>query len=180
MKSKLIPVQENLKIFFSYADGNLIWNKRNNARFNTAYAGKPAGCLNKRQGYMYINLMQTQYLAHRLVYAWHYGNDLNNKQIDHIDGNKSNNKIENLRLATEMENAQNRDKQKNNKTGFKGVTYHKKDKKYQAQIHSKGKTLFLGYYDTPELASAAYVNAANKRHNQFAHYSIKAMGKQHD
>jgi hypothetical protein len=177
MKSRPIPTQADLKVFFSYVDGSLIWNKRSSANFNTSFAGKPAGCLKKNQGYMYINLMQTQYLAHRLVYAWHYGNDLGDNQIDHIDGDKCNNRIENLRLATEVENGQNRGKQKNNTTGFKGVTYSKHDKKYQAQIHSKGKTIFLGYYETPELASAAYVSAANNRHNRFAHHSVKAMGR---
>lgn len=175
MKSKPLPTQTELKHFFSYDDGNLVWNSRSSTSFNTAFAGKPAGCLKKNQGYIYINLMQTQYLAHRLVYAWHNGNDFDNKQIDHIDGNKSNNRIENLRLATATENIQNRSKQKNNSVGLKGVTFHKKAGKFMAQIHDAGKSICLGYFEHAQDAHAAYVKAANERHNQFAHHSIKAM-----
>jgi hypothetical protein len=182
MKTRILPTQNELLDIFDYQDGVLIWKMRtskhtNDARFNTRCAGKAAGCKKTSTGYINIRLNNAIYLAHRLVYVYHHGDCLDGKNIDHIDGNRTNNRIENLRVATTKENTQNRGKQKNNTTGFKGVTYHHKDRKYQAQIHSNGKMLFLGYYDTPELASAAYVIAAQKEHGDFLHSSIRAMGK---
>jgi hypothetical protein len=175
MKTKTNPKQKDLRQFFDYIDGELVWKSRSSKRFNTAFSGKPAGCLRKDQGYVYIRFMQKQYLAHRLIYAWHCDQEFDDKQIDHIDGNKSNNRIENLRLASPMENANNRGKQKNNSVGLKGVTYNRRAKKYQAQIHSLGKTKYLGIFDSSLDAYAAYMSAAIKEHGKFVHNPINAM-----
>jgi len=87
---------------------------------------------------------------------------------DHINGNKLDNRRANLRYATRTENGGNRPMQKNNTTGYKGVSFHIRKKKYGASIKHQQKQKNLGYFDTPEEASAAYNAAAEKHFNEFA------------
>jgi hypothetical protein len=131
--------------------------------FNTRWSGNVAGGKNNR-GYIFIGLDGRNYLAHRLAWLYVTGkwpNDL----LDHIDGNRINNRIANLREATHMENFQNtRNPYKNNATGMQGVSYHKASGKYAAQLQTKHKQRHLGLYLTPEEAFAAYVEAKRKQH----------------
>lgn len=90
-------------------------------------------------------------------------------QIDHINGNRLDNRRENLRLATNSQNAMNQGKRKNNTSGFKGVSWHKPNKKWLAHIRLNSKTIHLGLYTTRELAYAAYCDACVKLHGEFAH-----------
>ncbi len=78
------------------------------------------------------------------------------KEIDHIDRNKLNNKIENLREVTKSENMANRKKHKTNKSGYKGVAYHKASKKWRASVRINKKDVWIGCYKTPELAYFHY------------------------
>jgi len=80
--------------------------------------------------------------------------------VDHCNGVKTDNTKNNLRTVTETQNQQNRGMQKNNTTGFKGVTLHKKAGKYIAHIGINGKTKYLGLFDCPIKASEAYEAAA--------------------
>jgi hypothetical protein len=84
--------------------------------------------------------------------------------IDHIDRNPSNNKFNNLRAVTRSQNQHNRIKQRNNTSGYKGVVFFKRAKRWRAAIFVNSKPIYLGYYDTPEQASAAYQEAASKYH----------------
>ena len=88
-----------------------------------------------------------------------------NKLIDHVNGIKSDNRINNLRLADEFQSAANKSIMKNNTSGFKGVT--KNRNKWRAQINYKKQTYNLGVFDTPEIASVAYENKAKELHNSF-------------
>ena len=104
-------------------------------------------------------------LAHRLAWFITHG-ELPNV-IDHIDRDKLNNAIKNLRRCSQSENQMNRGKQENNKSGYKGVYWCKKENKYKAQIGHKRKKYYLGSFDCPKEASKAYEAKAKEIHGEF-------------
>jgi HNH endonuclease/AP2 domain len=125
-------------------------------------AGIEAGCIST--GYRLIKVLKKYYQAHRLAWLYVYG-EFPSKFIDHINGNPLDNRIVNLREATNYENSQNIYKpQSNNTSGFLGVTYMQKKKKWRAKIAVEGKRLSLGYYKSPEDAHKAYIEAKRKYH----------------
>lgn len=87
------------------------------------------------RGYARVHIKNKVYLLHRLAYFFIYGLSDQLKDIDHIDGNPGNNKINNLRLSTRAQNIQNKKISKNNTTGVKGISFHKKERKYYATIN---------------------------------------------
>jgi hypothetical protein len=89
-------------------------------------------------------------------------------QVDHVDGDKLDNRRANLRLATNQQNQANVSRQSNNTTGFKGVHFHKGHGKYMARIGVSYKRIHLGYFDTAEQANKAYQQAAIKYFGEFA------------
>lgn len=102
------------------------------------------------------------YLAHRLVWLLTYG--YMPDFIDHIDRNPMNNKISNLRSVTKSENEHNRGIYKNNSSGYPGVCFDKRNKKYKAGIKINGKQIHLGYFDTASEAFTAYMLAKIEYH----------------
>ena len=108
-------------------------------------------------GYLFIRVDGTQYLVHRLAWFYTYGT-WPEKQIDHRDGIKDNNKIDNLRDVSGSVNQQNMSKPRaNNKSGFLGVS--RWYTKWQATITTNGKKIHLGVYECPKKASEAYLSA---------------------
>jgi hypothetical protein len=131
-----------------------------------AKAGDAAGCVHI-DGYLRIQVKKRSYAAHRLVWLWETG-AWPKRHIDHIDGNKINNRISNLRDVNQSVNMQNLKKASAvNKTGFLGVWFEKGPQKYRAAIRLNGKRLYLGYYATPEEASAAYFKAKKNLHEGY-------------
>lgn len=114
---------------------------------------------------------------HRVILERMIGRELLvSERVDHIDGNGLNNKRDNLRLATHMQNMANQRIRSNNTTGYKGVT--KTKNKYRSRIGYNGKDIHIGIYDTPELAAIAYNNAACIYFGEFAQLNdIKETGK---
>lgn len=153
--------QDYLKEIFNYKDGHLLWKNP----IGRGKKGERAGCL--FSGRITIGLLGKRWLAHRLIFIYHNG--FMPDFIDHIDQNKSNNRIENLRPANKSENASNRGRTKSNTSGFKGVWWKKSSRKWGATIQKNKKSMHLGVFDTPELAHAAYVKAATVHHKEFAH-----------
>lgn len=89
-------------------------------------------------------------------------------QIDHIDLDGTNNRRGNLRVASVLDNSYNRRKNSKNTSGYKGVCWNKAIGKWQAQIRANKIRKYLGLFDTPEMAYAAYCNAAMQYHGEFA------------
>lgn len=135
--------------------------------WNARYAGKTAGRLNDHNGYREISIDDRRYKSHRLAWLWVHG-DWPRDCIDHIDGNKLNNAIANLREATKSENGQNSGKHRDNTSGWKGVSWYGARRKWCAEIMVSRRRIRLGYYDCPDAAAAAYAIAANKYHGEFA------------
>jgi len=96
---------------------------------------------------------------------------------DHINGNGLDNQRSNLRPATNAENMRNRTRYTSNTSGFKGVTWHKQTRKWQAQINIEKRSRYLGLYDTPETAALAYDAAARQHHGDFATVNFPQPGE---
>lgn len=152
--------QEELKSKLNYDSGTGIFTWIESR--GTAKKGSVAGyyCY----GYIRIGIDGVTCSAHRLAWLYEHGyypvND-----IDHIDGDKSNNSLCNLRQATRKQNMQNkRTARSDNKTGLLGVSLHKRTGKYQAQIMIGSKYTALGYYNTAIDAHEAYLKAKREHH----------------
>ena len=87
---------------------------------------------------------------------------------DHINGDRLDNRRENLRVCTKAENSRNRGVEKTNTSGFKGVNWHKRDRVWQARLNYLGKFIWLGSYKTKEEAALAYNRGAIELHGEFA------------
>lgn len=138
---------------YDHLTGDFFWKVRGNKRIDTRRAGKIAGCIGG-DGYKVIRIDGVAYYAHRLAWLHFYQKEIP-ADIDHINGNRSDNRISNLRVVTTFHNSQMKHKVLSS-TGYMGVSWHKRDKKYQAAIKTKGKTIHLGYFDNPISASEAY------------------------
>ena len=126
-------------------------------------AGSVAGTVSKASGYIRIGIRGWNYAAHQLAWAIHYGK-WPDMQIDHIDGDRSNNRKSNMRLVTNAENAQNRKPAANSKSGIVGVTWSKASGGWQAKITLNGAEKNLGTYSTKEAAAARYAEEKRRLH----------------
>ena len=152
---------ENLKELKEFCDeyldvdfekGKIFWKKGRPG----ATVGQEAGYIDSN-GYRVIKIKSKRYYVHRLLWFLYYGYFPEN-QIDHIDGDRLNNSISNLREVSNSCNQQNQKESKNNTSGFIGVCYNKSTNKYKAQITIRNKDIYLGYYFTS--LEAAYARGA--------------------
>lgn len=140
-------------------------------RWNNRYAGKVAG-VTRRDGYRGISFnCRTAYLAHRLAWLMTTGS-FPATGIDHINRNRADNRLVNLREATQAENLRNLPLFNTNKTGYKGVSVRKgvKNPTWRAHIVFNNKQICLGSFSTPEEAAAAYQRASAKYHREFGSF----------
>ena len=153
--------QEAIEMF-EYRDGVLYWKKHNQAK---KYLGKSVGSINKL-GYYNTRHKNVNYNVHRIVFLMHHG--YLPEVIDHIDGNPSNNKIENLRAATHGLNKCNQVLYKSNTSGVKGVFWDENNKNWKAQINFGGKRRYLGRFKLLSDAEEFVNLARDMLHGEFA------------
>lgn len=115
--------------------------------------GDVAGAVNK-DGYVLIQICNKSFRAHRLAWFYAYG-EWPVGQVDHINRNRSDNRINNLRITTNQGNSKNKSKPKNNTSGVPGVSWRKDRNKWQARIGVDFKQKSLGFYDDFDDAVAA-------------------------
>ncbi len=126
--------------------------------------GSIAGRLCKRTGYRRIQIDGQSYQAHRLSWLYVYG-EWPEQMIDHIDGNRDNNAIANLRDVSAKQNSQNQKKaQKDNRTGFLGVHQQAGRSNFYAMIAVNRQNQYLGTFDCPQEAHEAYLSAKRQLH----------------
>jgi len=130
--------------------------------------GNEAGGVNGR-GHRQIMIDGRYYYGHRIAWLLSYGG-WPTEDIDHLDGNPANNRLANLREATCSQNMGNARRSANNTSGFKGVTWHKRLNKWQAQITIDRRNHHLGYFTVIEAAHAAYRAAARRGFGEFANF----------
>jgi len=126
-------------------------------------AGSPIGTLNDK-GYLVAYIDSKQYRVHQLVWFLHHGEFL--KEIDHIDRNRSNNRLINLRPCLRLENCGNTSPRVHK---YKGVTFCKTTQKWKAQIGIDYRNVNLGRFQTIEEAALVYNNAAVEHFGEFAY-----------
>jgi hypothetical protein len=135
-------------------------------RWNTRYVGTTAGSVDCH-GYIAIKLIGQLNRAHRLAWLYMTGEWPSN-DIDHINGNRADNRLENLRPATRSQNNANSRTQSRNTSGLKGVHKQSRGYTWAARIKINGSQHYLGNFKTPESAHAAYIVAAEKLFGEFA------------
>ena len=130
--------------------------------------GKIAGHI-ASNGYINLSIKKKSYLAHRLAWLYVNGN-FTKHTIDHINGNKKDNRIVNLREATKSENSWNRKMQIDNTSGIKGVYWFSERNKWVARISVNKQNIFLGTFINLKLAENAVIEARNKYHGEFSNH----------
>jgi len=162
--------QQELKSHLDYdpQTGVFYWRPREGVRreWNTRYAGTVAG-YRAGSSYRQISLKGKSYYAHRLAWMYVYG-CFPKEAIDHVNCDKDDNRIENLREATPRQNNGNMPLRKDNTSGYKGVYWNKQRRAWQVTIHYKGKSKYLGLFADIDAARGAYLEAARDRFGSFA------------
>lgn len=170
MRAELAVTQDRLLDLFDYnaSTGILVWRERPPSDFinplvcrawNTKYSGKAVIGLNGR-GYVRVCFRGRTYTAHRLIFLRCHG--WMPEAIDHINHNRTDNRIENLRAATKSINARNTKLPHRNTSGRIGVHWNKNMRKWQARIRVNDHLMHLGYYENLNAASAARATAEIK------------------
>ena len=178
MRNREVPSPEQLRKLLSYNPntGGLFWRERPSSCFpneraakswNTRYANKEAFTARNNYGYAVGNVNYVSCLASRVAWAITHGHWPSN-DIDHINGDRSDNRLRNLREATRSENLCNKGQQRNNTSGQKGVWWNKSANRWEASIGKGGRVRYLGRFSSLSEAKSAYVDAATKIHGEFA------------
>ena len=160
--------KEYLREMFDYnpSTGDVVWKVKTSIRNKI---GEKVGTLNK-SGYYIVTINYKRYRLHRLIWVYIHGGVPNTMDIDHVNGVGSDNRLENLRIATRSQNNSNIGRRKSATTSkYKGVCFDKSRNKWTAQMDNLGKHHNLGRFDNEEDAYSAYCEAAKKMHKNFFH-----------
>jgi hypothetical protein len=156
--------KEILQQFFYYKEGKLYNKVTRNSR---SKKDQESGNINV-YGYRDVMFNHKTYKVHRLIFMMFYG--YMPKEIDHIDGNSSNNRIENLRECSSSQNKYNTKLRIDNKSGIKGVSWSKTNKKWHAYLNCDGKRLNIGFFKNIQEAKNAVKSYRIKQHDVFARH----------
>ena len=187
MAKRQLPSPEVLRQLLRYEPdtGKLFWLPRTPAHFedtcgrtkehacaiwNARYAGREAMTAVNNSGYRSGSVGGVGTSAHRAVWALESG-AWPCFDVDHINGDRSDNRIGNLREATRSQNLANAGVRSDNTSGLKGASWERRRKRWKANITEQGRQRHLGYYDTAEEAHAAYCQAARLAFGGFSRLS---------
>jgi hypothetical protein len=165
-KYQPLPPQERLKEILSYdPETGAFTRARDRGRWKF---GQRMGTVSA-DGYINISVDYSIFRAHRLAFVYMTGAEPT-AGIDHINGDRGDNRWNNLREAAQVENGMNRTHQRNNRLGLKGVHLHSKtsSRPFCARIQARGRAHYLGVFATPEEAKAAYDAASKVLHGDFS------------
>lgn len=179
MAKRDFPTPELLRQLLDYepVTGRLIWKprplemfatKRAFLTWNKRFAGNEGFTAKDRlHGYRVGNVNYKLCMAHRVIWAIVHG-EYPDSDVDHINGNRSDNRIVNLRAATRSQNNCNSGLRSDNTSGYRGVSFQAQYGKWEARIHADKKKHRLGYFDTAEEAAEAYRKASLNLHGEFS------------
>lgn len=154
--------QEQLKELVEYKEGFLIAKVK---WADKIVVGNIVGTKNK-DGYLQVSIQKKKYYVHRLIFLYHFG--FLPESVDHIDGDKNNNRIENLRAASLHQNNYNVKTPKSNKSGVKNVHWNKKNNNWNVTLAANNKSMYFGSFDDLELAALVAEEARNLYHGKYA------------
>jgi hypothetical protein len=161
-----VSAEEVQRLFhYDEATGALSWKVCLSTR---AKAGRICSYSDKR-GYIYVKIHKRHYMVHRVIWAVYHGAWPTN-DIDHINGNPSDNRISNLRPATRSQNLCNKKLSSRNTSGIKGVNWHKKARKWRGRVILNKRYYNAGYFDDPAEAGRAVQSLREKIHGEFANH----------
>ena len=159
----MLTQQQTIDLF-DYKDGNLYWRISKAKHTNI---GDLAGYVNS-DGYVIVGVKYRYYGAHRIIFLREHG--WLPKIVDHIDGNRANNKIENLRAATQAQNAANTKKSTRNKSGHKNISWDNEYKFWRVVIQLNGRSNFIGAFKDLEMAVLIAAEHRDYYHRNFARH----------
>lgn len=158
----LDPIKVAEALDYNPETGSMTWKTRPRSHFstdrgfnifNSSYAGSPAGVIGNH-GYLQIHIFGKIYLAHRLIMLIK-NSAFPEGDVDHINGDRSDNRLCNLRLVTRQQNLKNRSLPSTNKSGVNGVHWRKNRGCWEAKIRINGKCMYIGSFKDIEAASLA-------------------------
>jgi hypothetical protein len=159
-----MEVYKNIKEFENYSVSNF-------GNVKNIITGRLLKLRIGRHGYCRVNLykdgIRKTMEIHKLVAEAFLENPQKKRCVDHINNDRTNNKVDNLRFATHSENRRNSSKYINNTSGVIGVYHDKKNNKWMARITINGKSKHIGYYDNLEEAKNARIKKANEIYGEF-------------
>lgn len=155
-------MSNNFKDYLEYKGGDLYWKK---ASTNRVFVGKKAGNLSV-YGYIEVRINKKLLKAHRIIWEMFNGEIPDGKLIDHINGNRNDNRIENLRLVTFSQNCLNNKKRRNNTSGVTGVHLYKRTGMWTCNFIGKHLGTFGSFIEACEARIVAEVSSGitTKRH----------------
>lgn len=152
---------KEIKEKFEYRDGNLYWREGNGRKSGRLIGGG-------KSLYKVCAVNRVTYYQHRLIFLYHYG--YMPKYLDHINNDRHDNRIENLRAVSARQNQHNRSINKNSTSGVKGVFWHKPAGKWMAQVRCDSKIYYGGLHDNIHDAAQAIKEMRKKLHGKFANH----------
>ena len=184
MDKRILPPSDILRKLLRYEphSGKMFWLHRGVEHFtstiarsaehtqklwNMRYAGAEAFTSLNTTGYLQGSIQSKLYVAHHIAWSIYHGKQAE-EEIDHIDGDRANNRILNLRAATRSENQHNKRIYRNNTSQFKGVSWMARERLWRARIGIDGKRKRLGDFPTIEEAAEAYAKASAELHGAFS------------
>jgi hypothetical protein len=181
-KELSLPSQSYLYECFTYdyETGKLYWRDRPEQHFktrqifkmwNACFAHKEIG-VNSKESYLSVCVDKQPYMLHRIIWRLVTGDDLIGFEIDHINGDKKDNRIENLRKATRNQNEHNKKLARNNTSGYKGVCFETRTGKWMAYVKHNSISYQLGRFNTKDAALAVVVKKRNELHKQFKNHGF--------